>query len=189
MLFRVIPEPYGRFVLTSLAGDVIFDSEGNYNGEKLPYIDVLLSGKDNASIDGQECYIQTIEGKKASFIGANIVPKEALGDNIPLLIYGVFTLMAIICGGIYMAGGHLISRRIKVLELAMKRVGANNLSYRIPILKQTDEFGEIAIKFNEMCDELQKTIDLEYISEIKKKNAELESLQTGINPHFLYKHS
>lgn len=178
---------YGRFILASLTGDVIFDSDGDYNGKKLPYIDVLLLGKDSATIDGQQCYIQTIEGQKANYIGANIVPKEALGDsNIPLLIYGTFTLMAIICVALYMTGGHFISRRVKEIGLAMKRVGSNNLSYRIPISKQSDEFGEIAVKFNEMCDELQKTIDLEYISEIKKKNAELESLQAGINPHFLY---
>jgi two-component system, sensor histidine kinase YesM len=178
---------YGRFILASITGDVIFDSDGDYNGEKLPYINMLLAGKDSASIDGQQCYIQTIVGQKASYIGVNTVPKKALGDsNIPLLIYGTFTLMAIICVALYMTGGHFISRRVKEIGLAMKRVGSNNLSYRIPILKQSDEFGEIAVKFNEMCNELQKTIDLEYISEIKKKNAELESLQAGINPHFLY---
>ena len=186
-VFQSYTGNYGRFILASLTGEVIFDSEGDYNGEKLPYIDVLFSGKDSASIDGQQCYIQAIEGQKASYIGANIVPKKALGDsNIPLLIYSTFTLMAIICVALYMTGGHFISRRVKEIGLAMKRVGSNNLSYRIPISKQSDEFGEIAVKFNEMCDELQKTIELEYISEIKKKNAELESLQAGINPHFLY---
>lgn len=104
-----------------------------------------------------------------------------------LLVYGAFTLMAIICAALYMLGGHFISRRVKELELAMKLVGSNNLSYRIPILKRYDEFEVIAVKFNEMCDKLQKTIEHEYIGEIKKKNAELGSLQAGINPHFLYK--
>lgn len=178
---------HGRFILATLNGDVVFDSVGDYNGEKLPYIDMLLSGENRASIDGQQYYIQTIEGQKASYIGANIVPNEILGDsNIPVLIFGAATLMAAVCIALYMMGGHFISRKMKEIVLAMKRVGANNLSYRIPLSKQSDEFGEIADKFNEMCDELQKTIDLEYISEIKKKNAQLESLQAGINPHFLY---
>lgn len=186
-VFQSYSGNYGRFVLASLNGEVVFDSAGDYNREKLQYIDVLLSGENHGLIDGQRYYIQTIEGQKANYIGANIVPEEALGDsNIPVLIFGAVTLMAIICIALYMVGGHFISRRIKEIVLAMKRVGANNLSYRIPISKQSDEFGEIAVKFNEMCDELQTTIDLEYISEIKKKNAQLQSLQAGINPHFLY---
>lgn len=186
-IFQGYSETYGRFVLVSLTGDVIFDSYGKYDEKRFPYMDELSSGKDSASIDGQQCYIQTIEEQKANVIAANIVPKNALEDKkFSLLVYGTFSLMAIICAALYMIGGHFISRRVKELEIAMKRVGANNLSYRIPILKRSDEFEEIAIKFNEMCDELQKTIEREYISEIKKKTAELGSLQAGINPHFLY---
>lgn len=178
---------YGRFVLVSLSGDVIFDSYGNYDGAIFPYIDDLIFGNDSVSMDGQDCYIQTIKAKKGNVIAANIVPKSALESNkISLLIYGAFTLMAIICASLYTLGGHFISRRVRNLEIAMKRVGSNNLSYRIPITNPTDEFEEIAVKFNEMCDELQITIEREYISEIKKKNAELGSLQAGINPHFLY---
>ncbi len=180
-------ENYGRFVLVSLTGDVIFDSDGEYNGFKFPYIDELISEKDSISIDGQDCYIQTIKEQKASIIGANIVPQSALLDkHFSLLIYGAFTLMAIICAALYIIGGYFITRRVRALEIAMKFVGSNNLSYRIPITNPSDEFEEIAVKFNEMCDELQETIEREYISEIKKKNAELGSLQAGINPHFLY---
>lgn len=186
-IFKGYSGTYGRFVLVSLTGDVIYDSNGKYDGEKFPYIDTLLSLKDNASIGGQKCYIQTIKDPKANIIAANIVPIKDLEDKkFSRLVYGAFTLMASICAALYMLGGHFISRRVKEFELAMKRVGSNNLSYRIPILKRADEFEEIAVKFNEMCDELQKTIEREYISEIKKKTAELGSLQAGINPHFLY---
>ncbi|MDD4593059.1 MAG: histidine kinase [Parabacteroides sp.] len=186
-VFQSYSGKHGRFILSSLNGDVIFDSEGDYSGEKLEYIDVLLSGENNAVIDGQRYYIQTIEGKKSNYIGANIVHEKKLGDrNIPILIFGSITLIAIICIVLYITGGHFISRRVKEIGMAMKRVGSSNLSYRIPITKQSDELGEIAVKFNEMCDELQRTIDLEYISEMKKRNAQMESLQAGINPHFLY---
>jgi len=186
-IYQGYNEAYGRIVLVSLEGDMIFDSEGKYDGKNSPYIQTVLSGKDSAFIDGKECYIQTIEDKKSGIIAANVVPKNALADKkISLLVYGAFTLMAIVCSGLYMLGGYFISRRVKEIQLAMKRVGSNNLSYRIPILKRSDEFEEIAVKFNEMCDKLQENIEREYISEIKKKNAELGSLQAGINPHFLY---
>ncbi len=186
-IYQDYNETYGRIVLVSLEGDMIFDSEGKYDGKNSPYIQTVLSGKDSAFIDGKECYIQTIEDKKSGIIAANVVPKNALADKkISLLVYGAFTLMAIVCSGLYMLGGYFISRRVKEIQLAMKRVGSNNLSYRIPILKRSDEFEEIAVKFNEMCDKLQENIEREYISEIKKKNAELGSLQAGINPHFLY---
>ncbi|MDD4680720.1 MAG: histidine kinase, partial [Clostridia bacterium] len=186
-VFQSYSGKHGRFILSSLNGDVIFDSEGDYSGGKLEYTDMLLSGENHAVIDGQKYYIQTIEGKKFNYIGANIVHEKTLGDkNIPILIFGSITLIAIICIVLYITGGYFISRRVKEIGLAMKRVGSNNLSYRIPISKQSDELGEIAVKFNEMCDELQKTIDLEYINAIKKRNAQMESLQAGINPHFLY---
>ncbi|HZK72023.1 MAG TPA: histidine kinase [Clostridia bacterium] len=186
-VYQGYSEIYGRFVLISPTGDVIYDTDGIYDGKKFLHIDEVLSGKDTAVIDGVHCYIQTVGDSKASVIGVNIVPKNMMEDKrFSLLVYGAFTLMAIICAAFYMIGGHFISRRIKELEIAMKRVGSNNFSYRIPISKQSDEFEEIAVKFNEMCDELQITIEREYISEIKKKNAELGSLQAGINPHFLY---
>lgn len=178
---------YGRFVLASLDGDVIYDSEGNYNAKKFRYMEELLSGNESALIEGNRCYIQTIVVQKASVIGANIVPVNALDDKrFIILVYGVFLLIVLVCGALYIIGGQSISKRVNGIVFAMKRVGANNLTYRIPTSKQRDEFDEIAVKFNEMCDEMQETIDREYISEIKKKNAELESLQTGINPHFLY---
>jgi two-component system, sensor histidine kinase YesM len=186
-IFQSYSGTYGRFILVSLDGDMIFDSNGQYDGRNFSYMGTLRDGKDSASIGGQQCYIQTIEDKKSGVIAANIVPKAALEDNqSSLLVYGAFTLMAIICSGLYMLGGYFISRRVKEIQTAMERVGSNNLSYRIPILKRADEFEEIAVKFNEMCDELQENIEREYISEIKKKNAELGSLQAGINPHFLY---
>ncbi|MHB1454099.1 MAG: sensor histidine kinase [Saccharofermentanales bacterium] len=178
---------YGRFVIATSSGDVIYDSDGVYDGNRFLYMDQVLSGEDTMMTDGGNSYLQTIEDVKADIIGINIVPKTVFRDtSFSLIIYGIITLMAIICAALYLISGHFISRKVKDLETAMKRVGSNNLSYRIPITRNSDEFGEIALKFNEMCDDLQQTIEREYISEIKKKNAELGSLQAGINPHFLY---
>lgn len=179
----------GRLVLVSAKGDTIFDSQEQYKGMKFPEMNVLLSGQDSAVIDGKDCYIQVVSGLKNNYLGANIVPKGMIEKNnmgIRFLLFGVLTVMAAFCAVLYSIAGSFISRRIKQMEGAMKYVGKSNLSYRLPIYGKHDEFEHIAIKFNSMCDELQQTINHKYISEIKKKNAELNALQSGINPHFLY---
>ena len=68
----------------------------------------------------------------------------------------------------------------------MTQIGSNNLSYRIPRSRRTDEFSFIAERFNEMCDELEDKVNKVYIYDLKQKSAELYALQASINPHFLY---
>lgn len=186
-VFKGYDGVYGRFMLVTDSGDIVYDSDGDYGDGRFLYMEQVLSEEKSLQIDGEPSYLQTIVDEKASIIGVNIVPETLLVDKkFSFIVYGVITLMAIICAALYFIGGHFITRRVKELGHAMKRVASNNLSYRIPIAKNYDEFGEIAVKFNEMCDNLQKTIEREYIGEIKKKTAEISSLQAGINPHFLY---
>ncbi|UHA76199.1 sensor histidine kinase [Paenibacillus sp. 481] len=49
-----------------------------------------------------------------------------------------------------------------------------------------DEFSQIAVALNEMGQNIGELISEMYITQIQKKEAELESLQAQINPHFLY---
>ena len=179
----------GRFILATEKGDVIYDSKGSYTEEYIPYMETLLSDTENAVIDGIPCYIQTIPMLNRHYIGVHIVPQIEVdkGNNgYSFMIIGIFAAMVLVSGVLYVTAGSLVSHRVKELEKGMKLVGSNNLSYRIPIFNRHDEYEEIAVRFNEMCDELQYIINREFISEIKKKNAELKALQTGINPHFLY---
>lgn len=52
--------------------------------------------------------------------------------------------------------------------------------------KGKDEFTRISVALNEMGKNIDELIQEVYITNIKKKEAELESLQAQINPHFLY---
>lgn len=177
----------GQFVIVSRNGEIIYDSSMRYGKSKFLHMDVLLSGKNSATINGKPYYIQEIS--TPNYIAANLVPKDELNQTsmvLPISIFGGVTAVAILCAVLYFIAGTLASRRIKELIRAMTLVGSSNLSYRIPVERRNDEFDELANRYNIMCDELSEMIQREYIGEIEKKNAELKALQSTISPHFLY---
>lgn len=74
----------------------------------------------------------------------------------------------------------------------MKSVRENNLNVQIKV-KSNDEIGELSLAFNEMLERIRNLIyevgTLETQNkeaELKKAVAELDMLQSQINPHFLY---
>lgn len=80
---------------------------------------------------------------------------------------------------------HVFNKKVKVLLESMEKVQRGNFQAKIPIESQ-DEIGVISESFNEMCDKLNTYIKQVYISKIQRKNAEINALQTQIDPHFLY---
>lgn len=49
-----------------------------------------------------------------------------------------------------------------------------------------DEFGLLNRQFDRMADKIKKLIQVNYVNELWKKDAQLKALETQINPHFLY---
>jgi|GEM_PF-768957 len=179
----------GRFVIATEDGELVYDSENRYGQAGVFEMEALKSGATHIILSGKRYYVQSIKANNRNYIAANFVPQELLDRNaahLPYLIFGAVTAMALACALLYSLAGSLAFRRVRELIGAMKVVGSNNLSYRIPLRARTDEFEELAKRFNSMCDELEHRINREYASEIRKKNAELKALQAGLNPHFLY---
>jgi two-component system, sensor histidine kinase YesM len=52
--------------------------------------------------------------------------------------------------------------------------------------KRNDEFAFLISAYKKMVGQIKDLIDKLYVSELNKKEAELKSLQSQINPHFLY---
>jgi two-component system sensor histidine kinase YesM len=78
-----------------------------------------------------------------------------------------------------------VSIPVKALDSGMKRVRQGNLSARVEI-KSKDEFGRLGDTFNKMLERINQLIfDLKQEQE-SKRIAEIQSLQSRINPHFLY---
>ncbi|NYE07927.1 two-component system sensor histidine kinase YesM [Bacillus niacini] len=80
---------------------------------------------------------------------------------------------------------NLLTKRIETLVMNMKRVEEGDFEVNMSRLGY-DEIGELSSTFINMTQKIKKLIDEVYYTEILKKEAEMNTLQSQINPHFLY---
>ncbi len=79
-----------------------------------------------------------------------------------------------------------LNRRVVLILEAMDKVTTGDFKVRLNIWKKEDELDMIADNFNLMCEKLELYIEKSYLEEIERKNAQMQALQSQINPHFLY---
>ena len=95
----------------------------------------------------------------------------------------VTAAVGIICISYYI---RRLTGRVNNILGAMNQVTTGDLSIRLKYQKKGDELDMISENFNEMCSRLQLYIQKSYLAEIERKNAQMQALQSQINPHFLY---
>lgn len=86
------------------------------------------------------------------------------------------------------AGGALsryFSRRVSRIVMVLDSFRHGDFHKRVRF-KGNDEFSTISQSINSMVEHIDDLIQQVYVTSLKKKEAELESLQAQINPHFLY---
>lgn len=76
--------------------------------------------------------------------------------------------------------------RVEAILEAMNQVTTGDFQVRLETGKKEDELDMIADNFNGMCEKLELYIEKSYLEEIERKNAQMQALQSQINPHFLY---
>lgn len=77
------------------------------------------------------------------------------------------------------------TKPINDVAYAMDEVGRNNFNIRVSY-DSKDEIGRISRGFNEMVENINNLFEKSIRREKEKRNAEIQSLQYQINPHFLY---
>ncbi|WP_410771789.1 sensor histidine kinase [Fontibacillus sp. BL9] len=98
-------------------------------------------------------------------------------------------LICFLCLVIFTFAGMFISRyfsiRMNKIVFVLNAFREGDLRKRMGY-RGKDEFSQIASALNEMGRNIDQLIEQVYVTQIEKKEAELESLQAQINPHFLY---
>ena len=79
-----------------------------------------------------------------------------------------------------------LTGRVNQILGAMNRVTTGDFKVRLHTGKKEDELDMIADNFNGMCERLELYIEKSYLAEIERQNAQMQALQSQINPHFLY---
>ena len=75
--------------------------------------------------------------------------------------------------------------RVNTILDTMNQVEPEICTARVDIRNRKDELDMLADHFNNMCEKLNLYINKSYLAEIEKKNAQMQALQSQINPHFL----
>lgn len=112
---------------------------------------------------------------------ASRIPVSAF---MTILLVGIAAdVLGIFCIGFYV---RRLTKRVDAILQAMNQVKTGNLNVRLEIDRKKDELDMVADHFNDMCSKLKLYINKSYLAEIEQKNAQMQALQSQINPHFLY---
>lgn len=102
--------------------------------------------------------------------------------NNTLILTGIISVI-LVAISLYISFS--ISIHLKVLINKFKRLETGDFTVD-EVLHGKDEFHVLECRYNEMLVRLKSTIDVNYIYQLEKREAELRALQYQINPHFLY---
>ena len=136
-----------------------------------------------------EEYLVTSASSTTNWKVISMVPKAKIFEN-PIKVRNITIFIAFLailaCTAISIMISTSISRPISYLLKTFDKVKHGEYDVRVKIIDENDEISRIGISFNTMLAKINELIKNKYINELKLRDAELDSLYSQINPHFLY---
>lgn len=168
----------------------ILDSKDEfiYGDEKIEGQNILkLLQQETVKIDGKKyTVIREVSGKNwtlISLISHRTLYKKVMFFYILGCILAIMSLMGM--GSVYFGYTQKITRPFLEIIRVMHQVQENNLKARCKI-ETNDEIADIEKELNLMIQKLDELVIREYQAKLSQRNAEYETLQAQVQPHFLY---
>lgn len=147
-----------------------------------------LSGSTIVNFKDDEYFMVYYTSPYSSWKVVSLIPFNVFANDINFVKSSVI-LLTIICLFIAFVFSSqitlLLLKPIKKLIAAMSRFEKGDFSTRLQI-RNHDETKLMADSFNSMASSIENLVNKVYLSQLRQKEAELTSLQSQINPHFLY---
>ncbi len=137
--------------------------------------------------DGEICFLRRSDEDDYSLEFLLTVPKKYQYREIYLfqcLALGLYLLLIPVLALLARYVGRRIIRPISLLSAASRRIGNEEWGVTVPMCGG-DELGDLGVAFSNMSRHLKELIDRTYKEELELKNAQIQALQSRINPHFI----
>ncbi|MEK8130771.1 sensor histidine kinase [Paenibacillus filicis] len=126
---------------------------------------------------------QHVNWRLVATIPKEWVEKDARKVKLLTVVIGSASFLVFLLAGALLS--RYFSRRVSRIVMVLDSFRHGDFRKRIRF-KGKDEFSAISQSINSMVQHIDDLIQQVYVTSLKKKEAELESLQAQINPHFLY---
>lgn len=160
-----------------------FTSSGLLPEDYANFAGSLITGKGNNRLLVNYYTISSTQWKviTCSDLGARLGTFAGV-INVYFIILALYLVITVLLSG-FMA--RQFTKPITNLYSSIRKVKEGDLTVEVPVTTK-DEVGEVAGQFNGMLAEIRELMDNVVQEQKLKRDAEILSLQTQINPHFLY---
>jgi two-component system sensor histidine kinase YesM len=168
-------------------GYSIYDYSRQSDNEYYPFNDNLEQTDKTLMLD-RASYVHVINNTNGTRT-VGILPKDNVYKGSRAIInfsYLIAFVLILIAEMVAYSKIHGYSTRTEGIVEAMDKLQDGDFTHKINIGNDSDELSLIGKSFNDMSSKLEEYIDKVYKAEISEKIAEINALQSQINPHFLY---
>lgn len=184
---------HGKTLVVDKNNSVVYDSDKSLIGQNLKNSELMpedttQQGSFHTKIDGKGVLAIYKESSVTGWKVLITVPEgELMADAMRTRTYTLAAALAIMGFAllISLVLVFALTKPLRGLVRMMKEVQTGNLDVVFPVVSR-DEAGLVGSAFNRMIDRIKTLIQDIYTVEERKKEAELQSLQHQINPHFIY---